>query len=244
MSGVRPAGGADASIDDAALARRVAGGDHAAFEMLMRRYNRRLYRTARGILRDDAEAEDALQEGYLHAYAAIGNFRGEAQLATWLTRIVANEALMRLRKRTRRAEVVPLDTVAGDDFGAFDDEAAGGLPGLATAAAAAASAPEVVTLRHEVRRIVEARIDALPEVFRVVFALRAVEELSVEEVAEVLSIPAATVRTRYFRARGLLREALARDLDLAIEDAFSFAGARCDRIVAAVLARLAADPQR
>jgi RNA polymerase sigma-70 factor (ECF subfamily) len=101
-----------AELSDPQLARRIAGGDNAAFEVLMRRHNRALFRTARAILRDDAEAEDAVQEGYLQAYRALSTFRGESKLSTWLVRIVANEALMRLRKRTRRSEIVPLHSSA------------------------------------------------------------------------------------------------------------------------------------
>jgi RNA polymerase sigma-70 factor, ECF subfamily len=211
---------------DAGLARRIAAGDRLAFEALMRRYNRTLFRTARAILRDDAEAEDALQEAYLQAYQAMGGFRAEAKLSTWLARIVANEALMRLRKRTRRSEIVPLQ--AGANIVEIDR-----IPDDAME-----KGPEPQAQRAQLRRLLEARIDELPETYRPVFMLRAVEELSVEETAAVLQMPEATVRTRFFRARSLLREALARDIDVAYADAFSFAGERCDRIVAGVLARL------
>ena len=207
-----------AGTPDAELARQVAGGDTAAFELIMRRHNRTLFRTARAILRDDAEAEDALQEGYLQAYQAIGGFRAEAKLSTWLARIVANQALMRLRKRVRRGDVVPLQPA---------DEA---IEENMT--------PEKETHRAQVRKLLEAQVDSLPDAYRAVFMLRAVEELSVEETAAVLQIPEATVRTRLFRARSLLREGLAARIDLAYEDAFAFAGERCDRIVAHVLERL------
>jgi RNA polymerase sigma-70 factor (ECF subfamily) len=211
---------------DAELARRVAGGDTAAFETLMRRHNRTLFRTARAILRDDAEAEDALQEAYLRAYQAIGGFRGEAKLSTWFARIVANEALERLRKRARRAEIVPLQSSAAlqelDQIPDTDMD----------------KTPERTASRLQMRRLLEAQIDTLPDDYRAVFMLRAVEEMSVEETAAVLGIPPATVRSRLFRARSLLREGLASKIDLACEEAFAFAGERCDRIVANVMARI------
>jgi RNA polymerase sigma-70 factor (ECF subfamily) len=201
--------------------------DSAEFEALMRKHNRMLFRTARAILHDDAEAEDALQEAYLQAYRALPEFRGEARLSTWLVRIVANEALMRRRKEARRAEIVPI-------------QSADATPGLEELPDNPMhnQRPEPSAERAEVRRLLERHIDALPDAYRTVFMLRAVEELSVEETAAVLQIPEATVRTRFFRARSLLREALAQQIDLAYADAFAFAGERCDRIVAAVLARL------
>jgi RNA polymerase sigma-70 factor (ECF subfamily) len=222
----KPATTTAADAPDAELARRVAAGEPAAFEALMRRYNRTLFRTARAILRDDAEAEDALQEAYIQAFRAIGTFRGEAKLSTWLARVVANEALMRRRKRARRAEIVPLIPGSADaELNEIPDESS-------------AARPEHSAQRSEMRRLLEAQIDSLPDDFRAVFVLRAVEELSVEETAETLGIPQATVRTRLFRARSLLREGLAAKIDLACEEAFSFAGERCDRIVANVMERM------
>lgn len=211
---------------DAQLARRVAGGESAAFEALMRRHNRTLFRTARAILRDDAEAEDSLQEAYMQAYAAMGSFRGDAKLSTWLARIVANEALMRLRKRTRRSEIVPLQSSAALEN--LDD-----IPDPSME-----KNPENSAQRAQTRQLLEAQIDGLPDSYRAVFMLRAVEEMSVEETAAVLQIPEATVRSRFFRARSLLREALASKIDLACGEAFAFAGERCDRIVASVMARI------
>lgn len=221
---------AAAALDDAELARSIAGGDVHGFEQLMRRYNRVLFRTARAILKDDGEAEDALQEGYLHAYRSIAAFRGDARLSTWLIRIVANEALARLRKRARRAAILPLHH---DDDGTAHEAAATEAPAM--------DRPDHATQRSEMRHLLEARIDALPDTYRVVFVLRAVEEMSVEDTATSLGIPEATVRSRFFRARSLLRESLARDVDRAYGDAFGFAGERCDRIVANVLARLAGE---
>ncbi|HJS38636.1 MAG TPA: RNA polymerase sigma factor [Burkholderiales bacterium] len=204
-----------APATDEMLVERVRAGDLGALEALMRRHNRLLYRTARAILRDDAEAEDAVQEAYLRAYRALHAFRGESKFSTWLVRIAANEALMRRRRNARAAAVVPIDAAAelqaegkaGDDM---------------------------------LRRLLEKRIDALPDDYRAVFVLRALEELSVEETAVALGIPQATVRTRHFRARSLLRESLAREIDLTLEDAFGFDGERCDRTVAKVLERIRA----
>jgi len=213
-------------IPDAELVQRAARGDQAAFERIMRLYNRQLFRTARAILRDDGEAEDALQEGYLQAYRSLGSFRGDARLSTWLARIVANEALQRLRKRERRAEIVPMQA------GMADQE----LEGIADMKTD--KSPEAATHSGELRRVLEKQIDALPDDYRAVFMLRAVEELTVEETAAILAIPEATVRSRFFRARSLLREGLALKIDLACEDAFAFDGARCDRIVGFVLDQL------
>ena len=217
----------EAADPDAGLAARVARGDHPAFEMLMRRHNRALFRTARAILRDDAEAEDALQEAYLQAYHTIGSFRGEARLSTWLARVVANEALMRLRKQARRSAIIPLQPgVAVDEVNQI---AEGSME----------KGPERSARRAEMRKLLEERIDALPDAFRAVFMLRAVEENSVEETASILQIPEATVRSRFFRARSLLREGLAAEVDLACGEAFGIAGERCDRVVAGVMKRLA-----
>lgn len=200
--------------------------DSAEFEALMRQHNRMLFRTARAILHDDAEAEDALQDAYVLAYRAMGKFRGEAKVSTWLARIVANEALQRLRKSRRRDAIVPLRS--SDNLEEINEIPEGNM----------SKGPERSAERAEMRKLLEKRIDALPDAYRPVFMLRAVEELSVEETADVLNIPAATVRSRFFRARSLLRESLAAEVDLACEDAFGFAGERCDRIVANVMARI------
>lgn len=212
-------------LADAELARRVAAGERDAFAVLMRRYNRSLYRTARSILRDDAEAEDALQDAYLLVFRAIGQYRADARLGTWLTRIVANEALARARRSRRRAEVIQLDGAA--EPGEEHEMTSG-----------ATESPEDAAMRTQMRVLLEHSIDQLPDAFRTVFMLRAVEEMSGEEVAACLDIPEATVRSRFFRARNLLRASLAQRVDIALEDAFAFDGERCDRIVAGVLARL------
>lgn len=220
---------ADMLLPDVELAGRVAEGDQVAFRQLMRRHNRVLYRTARSILKDDAEAEDALQEAYLRTFRAIGSFRGESKLSTWLVRIVVNEALARLRKRSRAAQAIAIAYYA-DDLEAAEEHMNESPP----------EQPQDAALRAQTRRLLEAKIDQLPDAFRTVFVLRVVEELSVEETAAALGIPEATVRTRFFRARSQLREALSREVNFAFDDAFAFDGARCDRIVAAVMAKLEA----
>lgn len=167
-----------------------------ALRELIRLHHGRLYRTARAILGDDAEAEDAVQEACLQAYRALGTFRGESQLSTWLVRITANEALMRRRSRVRAAMATPMDRDAEPD-----DQAG------------AEAGPESRAEHGEIRRLLKERIGELPDEFRAVFMLRAIEELTVGETAAALAIPEATVRTRYFRARRLLRESVACDID-------------------------------
>src|SRR5439155_19437364 len=215
-------------LSDLELAQRISTGDKHAFELLMRRHNQILYRTARSILKDDAEAEDAGHEAYLLAYGGVGGFRGEAKLSTWLVRIVVNEAIARARKRSRGAEIIQVSGETQEDGEAAEGNMDETLP----------EQPEGAAQRAQTRRLLESKIDELPDAFRTVFVLRALEELSVEESAVALGIPEATVRSRFFRARGLLREALSKEIDLAYSDAFAFAGARCDRIVAGVVAKL------
>ena len=201
-----------------------AGGPEAAFEAVMRQHNGRLFRVARAILKDDSDAEDALQDAYFEAYKHMGDFRGDAQLSTWLTRIVVNQSLMGLRRQRRHRVVVPFEQQDEREQVEVADENA--------------EPPSSAALRAEVRQLLEQRIDELPVAFRTVFVMREVEDMTVDETASCLGIPPATVRTRLFRARALLRAALARDIDTATVDVFGFAGARCDRIVAAVLARI------
>jgi RNA polymerase sigma-70 factor (ECF subfamily) len=220
----RTADTAAVPLDDMALARRVAAGDRSAFDALMRINNRRLYRLARATMRNDAEAEEALQEAYIAAYRGMAGFRGESTLATWLSRMVLNECLGRLRKGARRQNVIPMVTSDEmDSIHANEEEV-----------------PDKVLVRSEMRALIERKLGELPEDFRLVFVLRSVEELSVEETADSLGIEPATVRSRHFRARSLLRESLAREIDVAERDLFDFGGARCDRTVAAVNARLQA----
>ena len=192
----------------------------------MRRHNRLLFRTARAILKSDTDAEDVVQQAYLQAWQALGDFRADAKLSTWLVRIVVNEALGQLRRR--QLKVVPLEAVmvstAQMDASWQQDDMD--------------RSPDRAAMRSELRRIMEARIDLLPDDFRRVFMLRGVEEMNVEEVSQILEIPEATVRTRFFRARSMLREGLSQDLDMALSDAFTFDGERCNHIVSLVRARL------
>ena len=224
QSSSRSAVAADAS--DLELAFRGADGDEVAFEAIMRRHNRLLFRTARAILKSDTDAEDALQQAYLQAWQALRNFRADAKLSTWLVRIVVNQALGQLRRSQLR--IVPLDSVMTskepmETHWQQDD---------------VDRSPDHTAMRAELRQIMEARIDMLPDDFRRVFMLRGVEEMSVQEVSLTLEIPESTVRTRYFRARSMLREGLSQDLDMALCDAFTFDGERCNRIVSSVLVRL------
>ena len=212
---------------DAELVNLALAGNDTAFAQIMRRYNRLLFRTARSILKSDDDTQDAVQEAYLRAWRALATFRADARLSTWLVRIVANEALGRLRGGG--AQVFPLSTAMDTD----------GEPLELQMQANPDEQPDRVAMRTQVRRQMEARIDTLPDAFRTVFMLRGVEEMSVEEVATALGLPEATVRSHFFRARGILREGLSRDIDMALGDAFSFAGPRCDRIVEGVLAKIA-----
>lgn len=172
---------------NAELVTKTLAGDMHSLKALMRMHHRMLYRTARAILRDDAEAEDAVQEACLRAFRALATFRGECKLSTWLVRITANEALMRRRANAKAAGRIDIEP---DDL------------------ASAEACPETTAQGGEMRELLETHIGALPEDFRKVFMLRAVEELSVEETAAALGVPEITVRTRYFRARKLLRKSM------------------------------------
>jgi RNA polymerase sigma-70 factor (ECF subfamily) len=207
---------------DLELVERVRAGDKRAMEPLIRRHNRSLYRTARAILRDDTEAEDAVQDAYIQAFRNLAAFRGESSFSTWLVRIAANEALMRRRRNVRRSEVIPINHESGE---LMMDEIAQDP----------AAGPENQAMSADIRRLLEQRIDALPDLYRAVFVMRAVEEMSVEETAAALDLPPATVRTRFFRARALLRSSLEHEVDNALLEVFAFDGERCDRIVAGVM---------
>ena len=217
---------AEAGAGEAALVARALGRDAAALAEIMRLNNRRLYRAAWGILRDEQEAEDAVQDCYLKAFAALPGFRGEAALSTWLTRIAINEALMRRRKRQAQAasvgNVIPLRP---------EESPAEAVDDLAPS-------PETSTMRAQLRPFLQEAIAGLPEDQRAVFVLRALEEFSVEETAQVLDLNPQTVRTRFLRARHKLQEKLQRELKLTFDEMLPFAGARCDRLIQRVLARL------
>jgi RNA polymerase sigma-70 factor (ECF subfamily) len=210
-----------ARLDEAGLCRLAQRGDGAAFGAITQRCNERLFRLARGVVGDDNEAEDVLQETYVRAFAALPGYRGESSLATWLAAIALNEARGRLRKRRRLVDLALVDEHPRQVIGSPAD------PG-----------PEASAARAEARRLLERAIDALPTEFRLVFLLREVEGCSVAETAGDLAIKPATVRTRLHRARALLRRALDATLADAVTETFPFRGARCARITGAVLTRL------
>lgn len=231
MTAQTAAHGSEPRLTDDGLVARLRDGDAGALELLMRRHNQRLYRLARSILRNPADAEEAVQDAYVQAYERLGDYRGPNSFAAWLGRIVLNKAYDRVRDRGR---VIPLDTVlrsAGgqneDTVTMTSDQIASGRPD-----------PERLAASGDLRRLIEAAVDDLPLDFRTVFVLRAIEGFSVEETANQLDIPAATVRTRYHRARRQIRMALGGSLENVLPAAFSFAGERCDRIVANVMARV------
>ena len=218
-----------AVLEDGALVALVQAGDREAFRQVMRRCNQRVYRVVRGVVDDDAEAEDVVQEAYVHAYANIGGFRGEASLATWLARIALNEAYGRLRRRRQTMDIQHLDAEANESARvlAFPNRFGGEDPAAAAA-------------REQLRRLLEHAVDDLPEAFRIVFVLREIEGCTVEETAQTLGLRGETVKTRLHRARRLLRNALHDNVASALGDAFPFLGARCERMTEAVLLRLAA----
>jgi RNA polymerase sigma-70 factor, ECF subfamily len=212
------------ALSERELVALVSSGDRAAVELLVRRYDQLLFRTARAILKDDSEAEDAVQEAFLLAHRGIAKFRQDAKLSTWLVRIVANAAMGRLRKNKRRYRIIQSgDSVVPEQRGLHN---------------AGPEGPDEALSRADTRRLIEAKIDALPDLYRAVFVLRAVQELSVEETSEALGIAKATVRSRFSRARSLLRVSLSKKLELALGDVFPFAGARCDRMVESVMTQL------
>lgn len=216
----------NARSDESDLVRRALSRDGAAFRTIMERHNRRLYRIARAVLRDDSEAEDTVQESYVRAFANLGTFRGDSSLSTWLGRIALNEALGRLR---RRRPGVPIDTmeVLRTDAQIIQ------FPNAMTA-----EDPERTMAQREILRLVERATEALPEIFRTVFVTRAIEGMSVQETAELLDIEPETVKTRLHRARHLLRDQLESEIGPVLLDAFPFAGRRCARVTDAVLRRL------
>jgi RNA polymerase sigma-70 factor, ECF subfamily len=211
----------DPALPDEEVVRRVRAGETWLYEVLMRRHNPKVYRAVRSILRDEAEAEDAMQQAYLAAYSRLDQFQGASRFSTWLVSVALNEA----RSRARRADH-PLELAAVD--GAAVDPSAG----------PPAPDPEHEASMHELVTLTEKAIDRLPPLYRMVFVLREVEGLDTAEAAAALGSTEDVVKTRLRRARALLRDALATDLDRVTPEAFPFPARRCDRVVAAVLARL------
>ena len=208
------------SLADAVLAERCLARDDCAVRELTRRYNQRLYRIARGIVRSDAEAEDVVQDTYVRALTGLERFRGDSALGTWLTRIAINEALGRVRRAR------PMTNILDDSPNAPDN------------VATETPDPEKLMATLESRAMLEEAIDQLPDPFRSVFVARIVEGLSVEETAVLFGLRPETVKTRVHRARVRLRAILEARLGPAVREAFAFDGARCDRLTAAVLDRL------
>ena len=219
------------SVDsDAALCERARQGSEQAYAAIMRRHNGRLFRIARSILKDDAEAEDAVQDTYVRAFLNMEQLRDPANLSGWLLRITTNEALGRLRRQR--------PTVAFDEIA--DQEALDGGLSAADVGPMRCEDPEASAARHEVQRVLEDAVDGLPTYFRMIFVACAVEQMSITEAAACFGLPANTVKTRLHRARRLLRKSLGAEFAAALPTAFPFAGRRCDRIAARVLARLVA----
>ncbi len=208
---------------DEEIVARVIEGDTALFEIIMRRYNQRLYRVARAILRDDGEAEDVMQDAYVRAYQHLRQFEGRAQFSTWLTRIAVHEALARMRRRNRFQDLDALLDTQGDSM---------------TRLLSNTPDPESRASQGELRGLLEEAILALPESYRTVFVMRDVEEMSTAEAAEALGLSEENVKVRLHRARAMLRRELYARAGTASAQAFQFHAVRCDRVVAGVMARL------
>jgi RNA polymerase sigma-70 factor (ECF subfamily) len=213
--------------DERQLVDRARQRDGRAVRLLIKQHNRKLYRIARGIVRDDADAEDVLQEAYVRAFARLDGFRGEARFGTWLARIVINEALACLRRRR--------PTI---DFTLVSDNAALGAQVIPFPSTSGGKDPETTMAQNQIRALLECAIDKLPDGFREILIARLVEEMSVEETADVFGILPQTVKTRLFRARALLRAEMEKHVGSALADVFPFEGRRCERLTDAVLARL------
>jgi RNA polymerase sigma-70 factor, ECF subfamily len=213
-------------LADEELVRLILRGQVALYEVLMRRYHRRIYRIALTILRNDAEAEDVMQEAYVRAYQHLGEFAGEAKFSTWLTKIAVHEALARVRKQARR----------GGPRSALDES-----PDIMEKVKSAERDPEAQTYDRELKMVLERAIDALPDNYRSVFVLRIVEGLHIEDTAEALGISVETVKTRLHRARAMLRKELERRAGIIVPEIFPFHLSRCDRVVEGVLQRIGAD---
>jgi RNA polymerase sigma-70 factor (ECF subfamily) len=214
-------------LDKAELIARARGKDASAIALIIRQQNQRLHRIARSILRDDYEAEDALQEAYIRAFTGLDSFRGESRLGTWLARIVMNEALGRLRRRKPSV-----------DFDTFAKTHEAGAEIIRFPAQNPDLDPETAMAQREIRALLERAIDALPEAFRTVLVARLIEGMSIEETAELFDIRAETVKTRLHRARRLLKDEMEKHVGPVMGDAFPFAGRRCERLTETVLSRL------
>jgi len=215
-----------ANAAEADLIRRALAREEVAVRAILQANNRRLYRLARGILRNDSEAEDVVQETYVRAFAQLANFRGESSLATWLSRIAMNEALGRVRSRKPTVDVAELgETRLEAQIIPFP-------------LSSPSSDPEQSMAQREIQRVVEHAIDELPEPFRMVFITRVMEGMNVEETAELLSLKPETVKTRLHRARTMLRENVEKKIGPVLLDAFPFAGKRCEGLTDTVLQRL------
>ena len=217
-----------AQLTDAELVARAGLGDALAFETIMRRHNRLLFRSARGVVGDDAEAQDVVQETYLRAFSTLTSFRGASALGTWLARIAINVALDVQRRSGHAVQL--------DDTQDLDTEPA--MEHMMAFNAPADDAPDTQAERSQMRALLQRAIDSLPVIYRSVFILRAVEEMSVDETASCLQVSEAVVKTRYLRARSMLRDALGTQVEAHTQDVYAFAGARCDAVVAHVLAEL------
>lgn len=212
--------------DDTELVQRALARDGTAFRTIMERHNRRLYRIARSILRNDSEAEDVVQEAYVNAFAHLDSFRGDSSLATWLSRITMNEALGRLRRERLAVDLETLQAQRPEaEIIRFPQTVAQGDP-------------ERTMAQREILQLVERATDNLPKTFRTVFMTRVIEGMSVEETANLLGLRPETVKTRLHRARRLVREQLDKQIGPVLMDAFPFAGRRCERMTNAVMQRL------
>jgi RNA polymerase sigma-70 factor, ECF subfamily len=214
-----------ARLDDAELVRHALLRDGEAFRVIMQRHNQRLYRIARSVLRNSAEAEDAVQEAYLAAFSHLASYRGESTLAAWLSRIVMNEALGRLRRKPAATDFAPLEAVPEAEIIQFPSSTP-------------LDDPERTMAQRQILQLVESATDALPEVYRMVFVIRVIEGMSVEDTAQLLGIKPETVKTRLHRARQLVRDQLNKQIGPVLMDAFPFAGRRCERLTTGVLKRL------
>ena len=214
--------------DDAELVSRAGAGDASAFEAIMRCHNRLLFHAARGIVDDDAEAQDVVQEAYLQAFTSLRSFRGDARLGTWLVRIVINTAISAQRQKGRQVQLDEGAEMANEP--SPENEMAFSIP--------ACELPDALADRSQVRDLLQDAIARLPVIYRSVFILRAVEQVSVEETAVCLGVSAETVKTRYLRARGMLRDMLGTKMQSYVQTTFMFAGARCNAVVSHVFSNL------